>query len=150
MRFRSSFVIAAIGCLAACAPQAPAEAPQTAAATPQKSRAAAGRLEPLVIQAVVRASFGRFRACYEGALRNDPHLQGRVATRFVIDRDGSVREAKVDPTSDLPDQAVLLCVALEFKKLRFPEPNGGIITVVYPISFSPAPAEEGSTDDNGP
>jgi predicted small lipoprotein YifL len=147
---RTSFVLLALGCLAACAPKAPAEAPQTATAAPQKSHAAAGRLEPRVIQQVVRASFGRFRACYEGGLKNDPHLQGRVATRFVIDRDGSVREATIFRESDLPDQAVLLCVALEFKKLRFPKPDGGIITVVYPISFSPADEHEGSAEDNGP
>lgn len=113
----------------------PADVPAPAPRRPSPD--GRGRLAPEIIQQTVRSQFSRFRACYEGGLRRDANLQGRVATRFVIDRDGSVREAKVDPASDLPDQAVLLCVALEFKKLRFPEPEGGIVTVVYPISFSP-------------
>ena len=49
-----------------------------------------GRLPPEVIQRIVRQNFGRFRLCYENGLRNNPNLQGRVAVRFVIGREGDV------------------------------------------------------------
>jgi hypothetical protein len=44
----------------------------------------------------------------------------------------------LDSGSDLPDPHVIKCVIRGFQSLRFPEPEGGIVTVVYPIIFSPA------------
>ncbi len=95
-----------------------------------------GRLPAEVIQRIVRQNFGRFRLCYENGLRTSPTLQGRVAVKFVIDRSGAVSTAS-DGGSDLPDQGVVRCVVRGFGNLSFPPPEGGIVTVVYPISFSP-------------
>ena len=61
-----------------------------------------GRLPPEVIQRIVRQNFGRFRLCYENGLRNNPNLQGRVAVRFVIGRDGAVSNVS-NGGSDMPD-----------------------------------------------
>ena len=95
-----------------------------------------GRLPPEVIQRVVRQNFGRFRHCYENALTRNPNLQGRVAARFVIDRTGAVSNV-TNGGSDLPDSGVVSCVLGAFYGLGFPAPEGGIVTVVYPITFSP-------------
>jgi hypothetical protein len=95
-----------------------------------------GRLPPEVIQRIVRQNFGRFRLCYENGLRTNPNLQGRVAIKFVIDRSGAVSTAS-DGGSDLPDQSVVSCVVRGFGNLSFPQPEGGIVTVVYPIIFNP-------------
>jgi len=95
-----------------------------------------GRLPPEVIQRIVRQNFGRFRLCYENGLRNNPNLQGRVAVRFVIGRDGAVSNVG-NGGSDLPDSGVVSCVIRAFYGLSFPQPEGGIVTVVYPIMFSP-------------
>jgi hypothetical protein len=95
-----------------------------------------GRIAPEVVQRVIRANFGRFRRCYEDGLRNCPNLQGRVAVRFVIDVDGSVKRPR-DGGSDLADTRVSACVVESFREIRFPEPEGGTVTVVYPIMFSP-------------
>jgi hypothetical protein len=95
-----------------------------------------GRLPPEVIQRIVRQSFGRFRLCYENGLRSNPNLQGRVAVRFVIDRSGAVSSVG-NGGSDLPDASVVSCVVRSFSGLSFPQPEGGIVTVVYPISFAP-------------
>lgn len=97
---------------------------------------ASGRLPPEVIQRVVRQNFGRFRGCYEAALRTNPNLAGRVAVRFVIGRDGSVGSA-ANGGSDLPDGGVVSCVVRAFHGLSFPAPENGIVTVTYPIAFSP-------------
>lgn len=95
-----------------------------------------GRLPPDVIQRIARENFGRFRLCYENGLRNDPKLQGSVSVRFVIGRDGTVGSVG-NGGSDLPDERVVSCVVRSFSGLTFPQPEGGIVTVVYPISFSP-------------
>lgn len=95
-----------------------------------------GRLPPEVIQRVVRQNFGRFRMCYDAGLRTNPSLGGRVAVKFIIDRTGAVSTA-ADGGSDLADRNVVSCVVRAFNSLSFPQPEGGIVTVVYPFSFTP-------------
>ncbi len=95
-----------------------------------------GRLPPEVIQRVVRQNHGRFRFCYEQGLTRNPNLEGRVSARFVIGRDGAVSNV-ADGGSNLPDSAVHSCVLGAFYGLSFPAPEGGIVTVSYPIQFSP-------------
>jgi tetratricopeptide (TPR) repeat protein len=106
-----------------------------------------GRLPPEVIQRIVRQNFGRFRLCYENGLRNNPNLEGRVSTRFIITKDGSV-SGVANAGSSLPDAGVVACVVRSFTSLSFPQPEGGIVTVVYPISF--APGDGGGTSRSGP
>jgi hypothetical protein len=93
-----------------------------------------GRIPPEVVQRVVRERFGAFRSCYEQGLPRNPDLVGVVRVRFVIDRDGTVTSAQ-DDGSTVPDAAVVNCVVNEYSKLSFPRPEGGIVTVVYPIDF---------------
>lgn len=95
-----------------------------------------GRLPPEVIQRIVRQNYGRFRMCYEQGLGRNPNLEGRVSARFVIGRDGAVSNAS-NGGSDLPDSGVVSCVVSAFYGLSFPQPEGGIVTVVYPIMLSP-------------
>jgi hypothetical protein len=94
-----------------------------------------GRLPPEAIQRIVRANFGRFRACYEEGLLRNPALQGTVRARFVIGRDGAVSNVQ-NGGSDLPDATVAACVVRAFYGISFPQPEGGIVTVTYPIAFS--------------
>lgn len=95
-----------------------------------------GRLPPEVIRRIVRQNFGRFRMCFEQGLARNPNLEGRVSVRFVISRDGAVTNAS-NGGSDLPDSGVVSCTVSAFYGLSFPKPEGGIVTVVYPIMFSP-------------
>ena len=97
---------------------------------------AGGHIPPEVIQRIVRANFGRFRNCYENGLRTNPSLAGRIATKFVIDRTGAVG-AVSDGGSDMPDRGVIACVNRSFYGLSFPQPEGGVVTVTYPIQFTP-------------
>ena len=95
-----------------------------------------GRLPAEVIQRIVRLNSGRYINCYQAALRTNPSLEGRVTVRFVIGRDGSVQVAS-DGGSDIPDTSVRQCVVSSFTNLSFPAPDGGLVTVVYPLMFSP-------------
>jgi hypothetical protein len=95
-----------------------------------------GHLPPEVIQRIVRQNYGRFRACYENGLRTNPNLTGRVTARFIIGRDGAVTNA-ANGGSDLPDSTAVSCVLSQFYGLSFPSPENGIVTVSYPIMFTP-------------
>jgi Ca-activated chloride channel family protein len=102
-----------------------------------------GRLPPEVVQRIVRQNFGRFRLCYESGLRNSPNLAGRVSVRFLIGMDGAV-SAVGNAGSDIADNSVVSCVVRSFWGLRFPAPEGGVVTVVYPITFSPGDSSSSS------
>jgi hypothetical protein len=95
-----------------------------------------GRLPPEIVRRILRQHQGRFRTCYQAGLRTNPNLAGRVAARFVIGRDGSVSAVR-NGGSDLPDGGVVSCVVRALYGLSFPRPDAGIVTVVYPLRFTP-------------
>jgi hypothetical protein len=94
----------------------------------------AGPVPDEVVQRIVRQNFGRFRLCYENALRNNPGLTGRVFASFTIDPSGA--PGPVSTTgSDLADTQAVECVRRGFANLSFP--NGPKPTkVVFPIQFT--------------
>jgi outer membrane biosynthesis protein TonB len=96
-----------------------------------------GRLSPDSIRKVVGGVNSRFRMCYERGLQKLPTLSGNISARFVIGRDGSVSNVSVGQ-SDLPDSSVNACVLRSFYGLQFTPPEGGIVTVTYPLRFFPA------------
>ena len=59
-----------------------------------------------------------------------------MSVKFVIDIDGSVRDNTLESTT-LPDAEVARCIVASFAQLHFPNPEGGIVTVFYPIMLSP-------------
>ena len=100
-----------------------------------------GRLPAEVIQRIVRQNFGRFRLCYENALREAPDLAGSVVIDFVIDPKGRVTSSKVSTESTLPDEGMRSCVARGMGNLSFPQPEGGVVKVTYPVTFALGPAD---------
>jgi hypothetical protein len=103
---------------------------------PDGNSIVSGRIPAEVVQRIVRQNYGRFRMCYERGLGSNPNLSGRVTARFVIGRDGAVASVQ-NGGSDLPDASVVSCVVQAFYGLSFPTPENGIVTVSYPIMFSP-------------
>lgn len=108
--------------------------PSTAVAPPATTLA--GRLPPELIQALVRAEFDAFRQCYELGLAKNAALAGTVTVHFIIGLDGRVSSV-TDEGSTLPDVAVRECVLRRFEAVAFPAPEGGVVTVVYPIQLAP-------------
>ena len=84
----------------------------------------------------MRANYVAFRKCYAIGLRKDPKVKGRVSARFVIDVAGKVSYVSNGGTN-LPDPDVVQCVLKAFYQLTFPPPEGGIVTVIYPIQLEP-------------
>lgn len=132
-------------------------APAPSASAPNKAfdpKRVSGRLPPEIIQKVVRSNFAPMRKCYEEGLARNPKLEGKIATKFVIEADGKVSAAveihdapppnemeklvmPADNGARFPDKVVEGCVVSKFAALTFPKPEGGIVTVVYPIVFAP-------------
>lgn len=95
-----------------------------------------GRLPPEVIKRIVRQNFGRFRLCYENGLKKNPALEGKLVVAFVIGTDGGVSGVHKQ-SSTIADEGVNACVVASFRNLSFPQPEGGVVKVTYPIDFKP-------------
>ncbi|MDP2631882.1 MAG: AgmX/PglI C-terminal domain-containing protein [Candidatus Uhrbacteria bacterium] len=96
-----------------------------------------GALDKSLIDAVIKRHMNQIRYCYQRELEKDPELGGKVVTKFVIAKNGSVSKAETS-SSTMNDPTVESCIAGEFRKLQFPKPNGGGIVVVnYPLIFAP-------------
>ncbi len=78
----------------------------------------------------------QLRACYEASSARE--RSARVVVRFVIDSDGAVPCAEVTQ-SDSIDSALDACVANAVAGLRFAATGRGLVTVMYPFRFAPAP-----------
>jgi hypothetical protein len=94
------------------------------------------RLSPEHIRRVIRSHFAVLRRCYENALARDYGATGRTETRFVIGPKGSVSEAHTTLSGHLPPE-MGACMDAAFRSLTFDAPTGGVVTVTYPIVFSP-------------
>jgi hypothetical protein len=92
-----------------------------------------GRLPPEVIQRIVRQNHGRFRQCYVDTFPGEAKPTTRVSVGFVIGRDGSV--TNVSTRSD-GEGRIAPCVARAFYALSFPQPEGGVVVVTYPLVFT--------------
>jgi hypothetical protein len=121
----------------ACGGESP-PAPGAVAPVPPVAPDAEGDLAPALIAQVVRRDLLGLRQCYQEGLRTNRRLRGTVATRFVIARDGHVERAVSEGRAGaFPDPRVSDCVVARFRRLVFPPPDGGHVTVVYPLDFSP-------------
>ncbi len=95
-------------------------------------------LKAAEIQAVVRASFGAYRVCYESVLKKEPAAAGKVDVRFVIQGDGSASGISVvNADGNLSDPTFEACVTATTRALVFPALGTGTTTVTYPIAFAP-------------
>lgn len=104
----------------------------TGTASPVRALEVNGRLPPAVVERVLRQSLPRFRACYNPR----SGVSGDVVIKFIIDRAGAVAMT-ADGGSTLDDPAVFRCIAREIGKLDFPQPEAGMVTVIYPLHFQP-------------
>ncbi len=111
--------------------------PEQGTCVDEPSLATSARLDPELIQETIRSQYDDLRACYERALAGNRNASGVVTVRFVIAKNGQVREARATANS-LPDCGAVQCMLSVFRGLSFPEPNPpGIVTVVYPIRYAP-------------
>lgn len=95
-----------------------------------------GSLPKDVIRRILRAHFPRMRYCYEKALATDPKLAGKVTVNFGIDKSGAVTDPKITDGT-IADATMRACIVTAMKAISFPAPDGGPVTVTYPLIFNP-------------
>ncbi len=102
-----------------------------------KGVVAKGDLPPEVIKRILRASFGRFRSCYNAALGKDPKLTGKTIVQFTIDGTGAVSASKLDPATTVTDATMQTCVLGLYKTISFPMPDKGTVDVTHTMEYAP-------------
>ena len=93
-----------------------------------------GYLSAEQINRVVRANQAALRYCYESEVQRRRSLKGKVVIQWRVDRGGKVSTAKV-ASSTLNDSRVEGCLVRQVRKWRFPKPDGGEVSVMYPFIF---------------
>ncbi len=93
------------------------------------------------IQRVVADNRHKVRACYDAALATNPGIQGDLVVSFVIDPDGTVKQAEVNwSESDLHIPELDACAVDAIKTLEFPASSRGLESKVnFPFNFNPQP-----------
>lgn len=94
-------------------------------------------LPRVVVYRIVRQNLGRFRLCYEAALKSAPELAGKVDLAFTIDASGTVRAASAK-ASTIEEPTFRACLEKSLTSLSFPQPEGSAsVRVSYPMAFGP-------------
>lgn len=81
----------------------------------------------------------RLRRCYNTSLARDPTLSGSVRLRVVVGDDGVVRGVAPE-RSTLTDPGLVSCIQAAISSVTLPPPPNGPMELIYPITFSGAPA----------
>jgi hypothetical protein len=101
-----------------------------------------------VTQALLDTKAQDIKACYDGALKGQADLQGRVTVQFVVEAEsGKIKDVKVDPAGTTAPEVLSACVTNSISGLALtpPDKRDGIATWVYDFTpggaaAAPAPA----------
>ncbi len=77
------------------------------------------------------------RYLYNGYLKDNPDMQGRVAVRFSIDQEGKVLSCEVvESTTGNPEFDQEIAARISTWQFGGIDELGDVTTVVYPFTFS--------------
>lgn len=93
-----------------------------------------GKLDANEISKKIKQRQGAIKNCYERQLKADPKAGGKVVINFVIGGAGRVTSAKAIANSVGGETGS--CVANVIKRIKFPRPSGGDVTVNKSFVFS--------------
>ena len=97
-----------------------------------------GSLDKEIIRRIVRRHVNEVKFCYEQELTKLPSLSGRIVVQFMIAHNGQVLSSVLQ-SSSMKNVRVENCTVQAVRRWQFPEPQGGgLVTVTYPFSLSPA------------
>ncbi len=86
----------------------------------QKIEVTKGTDESDNVQKIIRRYISQIRYCYQRILSRDPSLKGVVSVQVKVEQGGKVQRTLVGQDT-VQNSAVSSCVAIRFKRMRFPE-----------------------------
>lgn len=86
------------------------------------------------IHRVVRRTQPAIRYCYEVEANRQPSLQGTVTVNWRIGLSGRVSGARI-VSSSLRNGRAEGCILRQIRRMQFPEPDGGEVSVTFPFIF---------------
>ncbi len=96
-----------------------------------------GSLTKEEINKVLKRHGNEVRHCYEQALRLKPDLEGKIAVKFIVGKDGDVLQTEI-ASDTLNDENLKSCMRNVVSSWKFPEPKGGgNVSITYPWVFKP-------------
>jgi hypothetical protein len=95
-----------------------------------------GKIDKKSVASTIRRRQDGFQACYESALKSNSKLAGKIVVEFTIDSTGKVSDARV-VKDGLGSSEVSGCVVTLLKRLRFPAPSDGDVTISNSFVFQP-------------
>ena len=93
-----------------------------------------GYLSNEQILRVVRQNLAAVRYCYESELQRQPSLRGRIEVSWRVNLQGAVTTSRV-ARSTMGNPRVEGCIVRQVRGWRFPQPDGGEVTVEFPFLF---------------
>jgi hypothetical protein len=98
-----------------------------------------------VTQALLDTKAQDIKACYDGALKGQKDLQGRVTVTFTVEAEtGQIKDVKVDPAGTTAPEVLSACVSNSISGLALTpaDKRDGIATWVYDFTPTGAPATD--------
>lgn len=95
-----------------------------------------GRLEDALVSKALKRSRGQLFRCYERIAKDVPDLHGQVGVRFTVGLNGRVGEAEVTGNTT-QSEPLGSCITSRLLRLRFPEPQGGVVAFSWVIVLAP-------------
>jgi hypothetical protein len=96
-----------------------------------------GVVDPAQIEKGLKAAQPGLKACWDRAVREDPHQGGGFGVRLAIGTGGRVDQAALT-RSELGNPSLEACVVRAFEALSFDPPQGGGVAIVdYSLQLSP-------------
>ena len=111
-----------------------------------------GQIDPAYIRGVIHDDyFPLAQSCYLDLVNRAPDAGGRLSFDFTIVGNpqigGIVERVDLADGSTIDDPAMVTCMRESMLSMTFaPPPNGGSVTVRYPIDFSPVDDDPRSDD----
>jgi outer membrane biosynthesis protein TonB len=95
-----------------------------------------GKIDKKSVAATIRRRQDGFQACYETALKANSKLAGKLVVEFTIAENGQVSDARV-VKDGVGSAEVSGCVVGLLRRLKFPIPSDGEVTISNTFVFQP-------------
>ena len=94
-----------------------------------------GEIDSKAVKRILQRRGKMFQQCYETALKANSKLKGKIVIEFTINSRGKVSDASA--VKDNVKGGVAKCVVSAMKRIRFPKPDDGEVTIQNSFVFQP-------------